>query len=122
MYLFSRKKYQISECDEYFFFTEYRIPNSIRLDKRPNTEYRIVFGLTKDRIPNSNSIRFLNYPNTEYRIVLFGPTIRIVFEYQTICHTLLWTFLYNLNHFEQCGTFCDNFALHLTILDHFGPF
>ena len=41
---------------------------------------------TKYQIPNI--IRYWDNQSTEFRILLFGLTIRIVFKYQIICHTL----------------------------------
>ena len=46
--------------------TEYRISNTIRYWEKPNTEYRILFGIKKIRIPNTNSTIRSNYSNTEY--------------------------------------------------------
>ena len=63
-----------------------RIPEyylGCRKTQIPNTEYYLVLRKTKYRI----------------RILLFGPTIRIVFEYRIIHHTLLKS---GINKFYPC--------------------
>ena len=93
--------------------TEYRISNTIRYWENPNTEYRILFGIKKIRIPNTNST---------IRIVLFGRTIRIpnsienfgknetkikIFvPYKTFCSENMWNYSdrYSVQLFEYPNT------------------
>ena len=48
----------------------------------------ILFGVPKTRIPNTEYYLVLRKSEYQIRILLFGQTIRIVFEYQIIHHTL----------------------------------
>ena len=45
-------------------------------------------GCKKTRIPNTEYYLVLRKSEYQIQILLFGPTIRIVFEYRIICHTL----------------------------------
>ena len=49
---------------------------------------RILFGVPKTQILNTEYSSVLRKSEYRIQIVLFGPTIRIVFEYRIIRHTL----------------------------------
>ena len=53
-----------SEGDEYLFLTEYKYQLLFGFQKSQNTEYWILFGIEKIQIPNT--IRYQENPNTEY--------------------------------------------------------
>ena len=54
----------------YSVFRNHRIQNIeyYLVLRNPNTEYRILFGIKKIQIPNTNSTIWSNYSNTEYKI------------------------------------------------------
>ena len=67
----------VPECDEYLFLTEYEYRILFGFQKSPNIEYRILLGIEKIRIPNTEYYSVSRKSKYRIRIVLFGLTIRI---------------------------------------------
>ena len=66
-----------SVTKSFFFFTRYEYRIFIGFQKSPNTEYQIIFGIEKIRIPNIEYYSVSRSSKYQIRIVLFGLTIRI---------------------------------------------
>ena len=77
------------ECDEYLFLTEYEYRILSGFQKSPNTEYRILFGIEKIQIPNTEYYSVSWKSEYRIRIVLFGVTIRIPNTKYRIIHEIV---------------------------------
>ena len=67
----------------------------------------ILFGVPKTWLPNTEYYSVLGKSKYRIWILIFGPTIRIVLEYQIIRHTLLCT-----PYTKYCTFHTENWALH----------
>ena len=65
------------ECDKYLFLTEHKYQILFGFQKTPSTEYRLLLGNEKIRIPNADFYSVLRKSEYPIQIVLFGQTIQI---------------------------------------------
>ena len=64
--IFFFDRIQIPNIFLFLEITEYQILNTIRYGENWNTKYRILFGIKKIQIPNTNITIRYNYLNTKY--------------------------------------------------------
>ena len=100
-----RRPARVQSVTNTFFLTEYEYRILFGFQKSLNTEYWILFGIEKIRIPNTKYYSVSRKSEYRLQIVLFGLTIRIPnTKYQIVYNILEKTklklrFLFHTRHF-----------------------